>query len=407
MPLFSRLTTRVNSLRIELLLTIAILVLAALVVGIGSVIWFGAFLEGPRGALLLTALIVADVWILVLFGAYQLRRLVVVPLADVVAAAEAIAGGDLDRRVPESDTTELAALARSFNRMTDHLLEERTRAIRNEKLASVGRLAAGIAHEIGNPLSAIGGYAHLLRTRVGDAATAHEALDGIERESARIDRIVRGLLDYARPQRPTPSPADLHAAIEAAAEILTSQGLFRKIELRLELAPRAPRVWGARHDVEQLFVNLFLNAADAMKGEGSLTVRTECATVREMLTARPRRAGDPAAFVAPRDPSPRMRDWLERIGATEMIAKVIVADTGPGVPAADAERIFDPFYTTKEPGGGTGLGLAIVARIVENLRGVVWVQPARGHGAAFAMLFPVQLSLAGLPAIPASASVPA
>ena len=408
MRLSSPLTSRVNSLRIELLLTIAILVLAALVVGIGSVIWFGAFLEGPRGALLLTALIVADVWILVLFGAYQLRRLVVAPLSDVVAAAEAIAGGDLARRVPESDTTELAALARSFNRMTDHLLEERSRAIRNEKLASVGRLAAGIAHEIGNPLSALGGYAHLLRTRVGDAAAAHEALDGIERESGRIDRIVRGLLDYARPQRPTPSPANLHDAIEGAAEILSSQGLLKKIELRLELAPRAPRVWGARHDIEQLFVNLFLNAADAMKGEGSLTVRTECATARDMLAARPRRAGDPEGFVAQRDPSPRMRDWLERIGAGEMVAKVIVADTGPGVPPADAERIFDPFYTTKEPGRGTGLGLAIVARIVENLRGVVWVQPARGHGAAFAMLLPVQLSAAGMPAVaPPPASIPA
>ena len=408
MRLSSRLTSRVNSLRIELLLTIAILVLAALVVGIGSVIWFGAFLEGPRGALLLTALIVADVWILVLFGAHQLRRLVVDPLAEVVAAAEAIAGGDLARRVPESDTRELAALARSFNRMTDHLLEERSRAIRNEKLASVGRLAAGIAHEIGNPLSAIDGYAHLLRSRVGDATAAQEALDGIERESARIDRIVRGLLDYARPQRPTPSPADLHASIAGAAEILASQGLFRKIDVRLELAPRAPKVWGTRHDMEQLFVNLFLNAADAMKGEGLLTVRTECAPAREMLAERPRRAGDPAEFVAPRDPSPRMRDWLERMGPSEMIAKIIVADSGPGVPPADADRIFDPFYTTKEPGRGTGLGLAIVARIVENLRGVVWVQPARGRGAAFAMLLPVQLSAAGVPAVAhTTPSVPA
>ena len=408
MRLSSRLTSRVNSLRIELLLTIAILVLAALVVGIGSVIWFGAFLEGPRGALLLTALIVADVWILVMFGAHQLRRLVVDPLAEVVAASEAIAGGDLARRVPESETRELTALARSFNRMTDHLLEERSRAIRNEKLASVGRLAAGIAHEIGNPLSAIGGYAHLLRSRVGDAAAAQEALDGIERESGRIDRIVRGLLDYARPQRPTPSPADLHESIRGAVEILSSQGLFRKIEVRLDLASRAPRVWGTRHDMEQLFVNLFLNAADAMQGEGMLTVLTVCAPAREMLAARPRRAGDPEAYVAPRDPSPRMRDWLERLSASEMVAKIIVADSGPGVPAADAERIFDPFYTTKEPGRGTGLGLAIVARIVENLRGVVWVQPARGRGAAFAMLLPVQLSAAGMPAVlPATPSVPA
>lgn len=405
MPLPISFGTRVHSLRVELLLTIAILVLAALVVGIGSVVWFGSLLDGPRGALLLAALIVADVTVLVLFGAHQLRRLVVVPLANVVAAAEAIASGDLARRVPVAATSELAALARSFNRMTDHLLEERGRAIRNEKLASVGRLAAGIAHEIGNPLSAIGGYAHLLRTRVGDAAAAHEALNGIERESARIDRIVRGLLDYSRPQRLTPVPADLHGAIEGAAEILMSQGVMKKIDLRLELASSAPKLWGARHELEQLFVNLFLNAVDAMQGEGSLTVRTECAAAREMLAPRLRRAGDPADFVTRREPISRQQGWLERIEAGELVAKIVVADSGPGVPDADVDRIFDPFYTTKEPGRGTGLGLAIVARIVENLRGVVWVQPARGHGAAFAMLFPVQLSGAGMPALPQPASV--
>ncbi len=394
-----RLTLPIQSLRIELLLSLAVLVLAALVIGIGSVVLFGDLLNGPRGALYLSLLIIADVWVLVLFGAHQLRRLVVTPLDRVAAAAEAIAGGDLALRVPEGDTEELNALARSINKMTDHLLEERARAIRNEKLASVGRLAAGIAHEIGNPLSAIGGYAHLLRARVGDAPMAYEALDGIEREAGRIDRIVRGLLDYSRPRRATPTPASLHDAIAGAAEILESQGLFRKIDLQLELASSAPRLLGARHEIEQLFVNLFLNAADAMDGTGTLTVRTLCATAAEMLVARPRRADDPPAFVAARDPSPRMREWLERQRREELVAKVIVADTGPGVPPEDVERIFDPFYTTKAPGRGTGLGLAIVARVVENLGGVIWVQPARGHGAAFAMLFPMRLAAAGLPAI--------
>jgi hypothetical protein len=402
-----RLKFPIQSLRIELLLSLAVLVLAALVIGIGSVVLFGDVLGTPHGTLYLTLLIIADVWVLVLFGAHQLRRLVVAPLGEVAAAAEAIAGGDLARRVPEAGTDELNALARSINRMTDHLLEERARAIRNEKLASVGRLAAGIAHEIGNPLSAIGGYAHLLRSRVGEATAAHEALDGIEREAGRIDRIVRGLLDYARPRRPTPTPADLHDAITGAAEILESQGILKKIDLRLELAAVSPKLLGARHEIEQLFVNLFLNAADAMRGTGTLTVRTLCASAAEMLVARPRRAGDPPAFVASRAPSPRMRDWLEGQRREELVAKVIVADTGPGVPPADVERIFDPFYTTKEPGRGTGLGLAIVARVVENLGGVIWVQPARGHGAAFAMLFPTRVAGAGLrtvhdrPAIPA------
>lgn len=394
-----RFDIRIQSLRIELLLTLGVLVLAALVVGLGSVLLFGDLVEAQRGALYLTLLIIADVCVLVLFGAYQLRRLVLLPLGAVASAAEAIAGGDLARRVPEGDTEELNAVARSINRMTDHLLEERARAIRNEKLASVGRLAAGIAHEIGNPLSAIGGYVHLLRGRVGASPSACEALEGIDRESARIDRIVRGLLDYARPRSVTPAAVELHDVIAGAASILERQGLFKAIELHFTFAPTAPRVLGARHEMEQLFVNLFLNAADAMSGTGTLTVRTLCTSAADLLAARPRRADDPPDFVAPRDATPRQREWLERLPADHLVAKVIVADTGPGVPASDAERIFDPFYTTKEPGRGTGLGLAIVARVVENLHGVVWVQPARGKGATFAMLLPAQTAPAGIRAI--------
>ncbi|HUF25980.1 MAG TPA: ATP-binding protein [Gemmatimonadaceae bacterium] len=387
------------SLRTELLAAIALLVVAALVIGIGSVVWFADLVSAPQGAVYLTLLILADVGILVLFGAYELRRLVLRPLAAAVAAAEASAGGDLAQRVPAGSTRELAALAQAFNRTTDHLLEERARAIRNEKLASVGRLAAGVAHEVGNPLGAIGGYAHLLRGRIAGDEKAIEAVDGIERESGRIDRIVRGLLDYARPRKPTPAPADLHQAIRGASEILEQQGLLEHIELELELAECSPRLLGAGHEIEQLFVNLFLNAVDAMEGAGTLTVHTRCATAGEMLAARPRRETDPGTFVAPRDASPRMRDWLVRLAVDDEVVKVIVADTGTGVAPSDVERIFDPFYTTKEPGRGTGLGLAIVSRVVENLGGVIWVQPARGHGAAFAMLLPIRRSLAAAPAM--------
>ena len=383
-------THSLPSLRTELLLNIAVLAAAALLIAVISVLLFGGLVESDFAALYLVGLIAADVAVLVLFGAYQVQRLVNRPLGDVVAAAEAIADGDLARRVPAGTTRELAALSASVNRMTDHLLNEQVHRTRVEKLATVGRLAAGIAHEIGNPLGAINGYTHILRRRVRHDDDAGDALDGLERESSRIDRIVRGLLDYSRPRRPTPTPIDLNDVARSVASMLSDQGVTRRIKVRLLLSQRDPVLFGERHELEQVFVNLLLNAADALGPEGGeVVIRTRRVSVAELLTARGRRDDDPGDISIERASNTRALDWLQRANPADEVAQVVVADSGPGIPPEDAERIFDPFYTTKEPGRGTGLGLAIVARIVENLRGAVWVQRAREGGAAFVMLFPL------------------
>lgn len=379
--------TRRHSLRTELLFTLGLLAAAALVLGVASVVLLYGVLDPRYAAIYMSILVAADVSVLVGFIAVQVDRTVLRPLRETIAATEAIAAGDLGRRVAPGESVEMKNLADSVNRMTDRLLEERAHLVRAEKLASVGRLAAGIAHEIGNPLGAINGYTHLLHGAPPGSAQAAEALTGLEREAGRIDRIVRGLLDYARSKPRASVEVDLNDVVRSVVDLLNTQGVLKRVELELRFAEEPLLLLGDRHDLEQAFVNLMLNAVHAMQGQGTLSVILR-RTSREELERGAHRVSDGA----PRPlnpPSARAMRWVESTPA-ESIATVAVTDSGPGIPLEDAERVFDPFYTTKEPGEGTGLGLAIVARAVENSAGTIWVSRAREGGAAFRMLFPVR-----------------
>ena len=381
-----------SSLRTELLLNIAVVSAAALVLGVASVmLLYGVF---EHGAIYTSILVAADVCVLIAFVAYQVEIVILRPLRQSMAAAEAIAEGDLARRLPSGDTREMANLASSVNRMTDRLLEERAHLVRVEKMASVGRLAAGIAHEIGNPLGVIIGYANVLRTGAPGVSAA-EAIAGIERESGRIDRIVRGLLDYARAKPLAQTSVDVNETARAVVDLLTTQGVLKHIQTQLSLAPEPTFVTADRHDLEQAFVNLLLNAADAMHGRGSVTFVVR-RTTRAELRAGARRVSDAGGHPL-RPPSARTMRWLED-GRQSDVAMIAIADSGPGIPAEDTERVFEPFFTTKEPGKGTGLGLAIVARAIENCGGTIWVSPAREGGAAFRILLPVASTTPAAPA---------
>lgn len=384
-------TRRLPSLRAELLLSFAILVLGALLVAVAGIVVIAERAPTRLATGLIVATVVADVGMVVAIGAWLLRRVVFRPLREMVVAAEAIAAGALERRVPPGPTREFATLAASVNHMTESLLTGRAELARVEKLASVGRLAAGIAHEVGNPLGAINAYAHLLRSRIDPSRPGgNEALDGLERESARIDRIVRGLLDYARPRRQLPSPVDLNEVVLEATRLLGEQGVLRTTRLTVTLDPTCPAVLGERHELEQALVNLLLNAVDAIEGRGELQFITR----RIPLVREARRAQEPATLDVAPNAAPRVDAWLARHPTLAEAAMLVVADSGPGVALQEADRIFEPFYTTKQPGKGTGLGLAFVARVVEDLRGTVWVQPASIGGAAFHVLLP-QLETAG------------
>jgi two-component system, NtrC family, sensor kinase len=260
---------------------------------------------------------------------------------------------------------------------------------RAEKLATMGRLAAGIAHEVGNPLSAIVTYAHLIRQRAGDAAALREPLDALEREVDRIDRIVRALLDYARPRRMTPRPVRVDEVLNDVVRLVATQGLLRRVEVQWRIEQREAAIYAERHDLEQAFVNLVLNAVEAMQGVGRLALRSRIVSASSLRRTDARRLEDDDAVPFANAPSERVLAWLNRPERPDTMLQIVVADSGPGVSDADAERIFEPFFSSKSATRGTGLGLAIVAQTVESVGGTIWVQPAREGGAAFVLLLPL------------------
>jgi two-component system NtrC family sensor kinase len=383
-----RVTAPLPSINRKLLLAVA-LPNAVAVAGIIATMWVTEGLAPITRALAVVMLLslVSVVWASVLRR--RAARLIEAPLAVSVEVAERIARGDTSCRLPGGETREFDALATGVNRMTELLLEADQQRLRVEKLATLGRLATGIAHEVGNPLAAVATYAEVVRLRAGNAADLVEPLDAMDREIARIDRIVRGLLDYARPRLLTPKPVSVDDVVRGTLQLIADQGVTRRVQVERELSASEGLVYAERHDLEQLFVNLFLNAVDAMHGEGKLAIRSRITSVQEALAAASQRRGDAPQDRFPHQPSGRAAAWVSRADRPEAVLQVVIADSGPGVALEDAERIFEPFFSTKAAGQGTGLGLAIVARIAENLGGTVWVQRAREGGAAFVLLFPL------------------
>ncbi len=349
------------SLRTELLFDLAFLAAGALVLAVVTALLAPLFWRNDLGVALLVLLVVADVGVFLLFGRYLVTRLVTGPMDRLVEATEAVADGELSRRAPPAGTREFDRLAGSVNRMTERLLDAQGLLVRAEKLASVGRLAAGVAHEVGNPLSAIGNFVEVLRRRGADAAV----VAAIEREADRIDVIVRSLLEYARPSGAPRERLDVAAVVDGSVALLEAQGVLRAVTLTRSAERDLPPVCGDRAALEQVFVNLLLNAVDAAGNGGRITVRTGAARVGEP-------PGGPSAPSRGRDRGVVVR----------------VEDSGPGVATELRERVFDPFYTTKAPGRGTGLGLAIVQRIVHDHGGRVDVGTADLGGAGFTVTLP-------------------
>jgi signal transduction histidine kinase len=200
----------------------------------------------------------------------------------------------------------------------------------------------------------------------------------------------------------TPASVGVNTMLEGAVALLRDQGVLRRAQVDASLARPEPVVFAEPHELEQVLVNLLLNAADALESDpGTIALITREVDVDELGQGHARRAGDlPDGFVPPRR-NRRVTEWLSgAVQAPRTVVQIVVADSGPGVPEHEWERVFDPFFTTKEPGRGTGLGLAIVARTVDQLGGAVWVQRAREGGAAFVILLPLAEERgAGVPSV--------
>jgi two-component system NtrC family sensor kinase len=271
-------------------------------------------------------------------------RSIAAPVARLEAGAARIAAGDLEARIEARGAPELEELAHRWNEMTDALAQHQRRLVESEKLAGIGRLAAGVAHEINNPLGVILGYARLLRKRC-DGPMA-EDLAVVEEETLRAKEIVDGLLDLSRPLPAGAEEVDLRALSEEVVSRLGEARLLDGVAVTVDGGARAP---GHTEKLRQVLVNLVRNAAEAAGSGGKVEVR-----------------------LAERDGS----------------AEVAVSDSGPGIPAERRDRLFEPFFTTKPR--GTGLGLAVSRAIARAHGGDLAADGTAAGGARFALTLPLR-----------------
>jgi two-component system NtrC family sensor kinase len=311
------------------------------------------------------------------------RRLVVRPVAQLVEATKRVGSGDLDQPAPITGRDEIAALGTSFNRMSaalavaqaerdqvlQHLeqqVEERTQAlaqaqkqlVQTEKLSSLGRLSASIAHEINNPLAGILTVAKLLLRTFQSGAMDEKAQAGairhltlVQRETERCTAIVRNLLGFARERALTVTDADLNAAIDEALFLINNQTSLQGITVSRQLGT-LPLVRADFGQLRQAFANIMINACDAMPQGGTLTVTTR------------------------------------HLPAPDEVVVVTIGDTGVGIPREQLSKVLDPFFTTKEK--GTGLGLSVVYGIIEHHGGTMTLDSTVGVGTTVTMRVPVR-----------------
>ena len=327
---------------------------------------------------MLTFIIIASLCVvLLLVILYFSTTRIINPLQKMVVATQKISAGDLTHKVEVSSKDEIGYLADSFNQMTADLeaanekliewgktlekkVEERTKEltemqahlIQSEKLASLGKLAAGIAHEINNPLGGVLIYSHLLLEDTDKNSPHYENLKKIVKETSRCKDIVKGLLEFARPKEPEMSLVNIDEIVERSLSIMECQALFQNIKIKKSCVSNLPKIVADSAQLQQVFVNIILNAAEAMNGNGTLTIST----------------------------------FLNRDGT---FIEIKFSDTGHGIKEEDQKRLFEPFFTTKEVGKGTGLGLAISYSIIQKHQGTIEVKSEVGKGSTFNVKLPV------------------
>lgn len=387
----------------------------ALLLGATALVVVLPLLRSPLESLLFILLLVAaDLAVVAAFARWLLNRALLRPVERMVLDTERIAAGDFQHRIAEMPGAELEAIRASVNDMADRLVRGQQRLaanvrsldqtneelvatrdelIRTARMASVGTLASGIAHEVGNPLGALVGFADLARIQAKREGADTELLDAIRGEADRIDRIVRTLLSHARGQgEGEAGPVRLHEVVERVLDLMESQGRLSDVEVRLPGDDPVPDVFGHTQQVEQILLNLTLNAIDALEETESpyLEIRLHC------------EEGGFTRLPARRDSDPDVIDYTHRrrvatdqdpigpdpLHTAKRLVVLTVEDNGPGVDPEHIESVFDPFFTTKEPGAGTGLGLALCSRLVDGMGGRIHAERPERGGAQFVVRLP-------------------
>ena len=238
-------------------------------------------------------------------------------------------------------------------KIEEQLQQTHLQLVQSEKMASVGKLAAGVAHEINNPLGGILIYASLMLEDMPEDDPKREDIKRIVQETTRCKEIVKSLLEFGHQSGPKFEPVDVNRAIVDGLFFLENQAIFHNIEIVKDLDPFLPKIMGNASQLKQVFMNMVVNAADAMAGNGKLTIRT-------------------------------------RLSEDESYVTVEFSDTGVGIPEENLSKIFDPFFTTKEVGKGTGLGLAVCYGIAEKHGGRIDVDSKVGEGTTFRIILPVK-----------------
>jgi two-component system NtrC family sensor kinase len=285
--------------------------------------------------------------------------LVLGPIRRILAMARRVIDGDLTARVGIRPPGEMGLLCQALDQMAEAISEReeqlkaamRRQISRSEQLASVGRLAAGVAHEINNPLTGILTFAHMLREKPNMDEQDRQDLDLIIRETTRAAEIVRGLLDFARERPAVKQPLQINDVLRRTLRLLSNQRAFSNIMIVEDLQDNVPLIDGDPNQLQQVFLNLALNACEAMPQGGTLLVSTS---------------------------------------ADQDKVLVKITDTGCGIPPEHLERIFEPFFTTKPVGKGTGLGLSVSYGIVQQHGGHIEVESKVGFGSTFTVVLPAR-----------------
>ncbi len=332
-------------------------------VGVGGLV---AAAQIPKSAAyvasraLLNRLLIAALGLLLaaaLAGVFWSRRFTR-PVEQLSRATREVARGRFNIQVPVSSRDEIGTLAASFNQMASRLRDReaalrdaQVKIIQSEKLAAFGQLGAGIAHEVKNPLAGILGCAQLSLRKVEAGTPLEKNLQLIEKETKRCKTIIENLLKFARQEKAVREPIEINPVVEDAVAIVRHQLEVNQVAITKDLAADLPLIRGNANQLQQVLMNLMINAQQAMEGRaGRVTIAT--------------RRPDPARV------------------------QVSVTDDGPGIPKEIQEKLFEPFFTTKPRGKGTGLGLAVTYGIVNDHGGQIRLESEPGHGATFVITLP-------------------